>query len=324
MSSEVSTVRSFEFEFDHEWLAFRREHGFGASESAAFFPPGKWKKWRSGADVVAAKLRQESEEQKRSLKIRELLEAGIAANYEHWRGLEVQRPFFVIAPSKRTIFLRTEAPFVLGTPDGWVDEKGHERRLVEFKTAGDSEDWDEKGVPLTYQVQVQQQMYCTGLRDADLAVLFMAREPEFRIYSYVADERFQATLVRRLRAAWETVLARRRGEDVPLPDAGPDDSALLAAACPPVPEKVAIMAPADLELAERWRQRRAEASSYRKIADGWDDLAKADQNALLSRMNGASLATFPNSGLRLVSKLKKRASHTVNDAQWLELKEDKE
>lgn len=57
------------------------------------------------------------------------------------------------------------------TPDFFLFHKEHGKGILETKTAGSVNAWDEHGAPLAYVIQVQHQLWVTGLNYAYLAAL---------------------------------------------------------------------------------------------------------------------------------------------------------
>ncbi len=298
-----------------DWLAFRKGR-WGASDAAAILGANEYKSATAAILEKADPLVVESETN--DLRVRRLMEAGILANYRDVTPGTYE-------PNERA-FVRSDAPFMSATPDALGTQEDGSRIVVELKTSSSTlERWLEDGVPLRYQVQVQQQMFCVGYARADVAVLFTGGSHfAFRAFRFDADADFQAILVEKLRAAWALVEAVRRGDNAPLPAAGPDDGRLLARLRKPTPATVTCLGPDDAALAQEWLGLVAERSSHAKIAKGYEELEKRKRNTLIARMGGAEVATFAGSTLRLKAKVVNRPEHEVSNSSWVELKEIKE
>lgn len=306
--------RRIQFTDRAAWSDFRSS-GFGASEAAALFDAHPY---QTRAATILKKLGVvDAQDGDENFRVRRLLEPGLLANYEAvTKRAALRRDAFVMQ--------RLDLPFLFASPDAETIEATP--RLVELKTAScEPERWEEGGVPLMYQFQVQAQMLCSGIGVTDIATLFTGSgKYAFRVFEIRADTELQDLLIERGKAAWDLVVALRRGENVALPDAGPADGSLLARLRAPLPETVMQLSEADLLLAQRWRSRKAEAASYRKIADGLEELVKGDCNAIVSRMAGAGVATFEGSDLRLVAKARTRKSFVMPESAWVEVKEVEE
>lgn len=146
------------------WLAERKHH-VGASEVAAVLGVSPWS---SGYDVWARKTGRipadlANPEAEERMQWGTLLEPTILAETERRTGRRV-------VPAPQDVHVLHPRVAVLScTPDGYVEDDG----LAECKTSlgyGARQVWEE-GVPLHYQIQVQQQLAVTGRAYGLLAVL---------------------------------------------------------------------------------------------------------------------------------------------------------
>jgi putative phage-type endonuclease len=107
------------------------------------------------------------------------LEPIIRRKYEEETGRDV---IFSKDPNKLGLeAVHPEHPFMVGSLDGMTTDE----RVLEIKTARVK--WED-GVPEHYQCQVQYYMACTGMKVADVAVLFGSNGFNFEIYEIPRDE----------------------------------------------------------------------------------------------------------------------------------------
>lgn len=114
-------------------------------------------------------------------------------------------------PSGEQQQIRSKAnPRVGATPDAIIRGGEFDGWLLEFKTWAyrRAEDW-KQGPPIHIQLQVQQQMYVTGIDHAIFAVLFGCRGP-VHCFQMHKHERSQQLLVTRINQFWTRVEEARR------------------------------------------------------------------------------------------------------------------
>lgn len=196
------------------WLK-ERETGIGASEAAAILGVSPW---MSALELYAHKVGQapavdlaaENEAVEWGLS----LEAPVLARWEREtkrRLITIPRPASVWA---KGILDSEGKPFILATPDGMAEWPDGEIGLVEVKTTGgyNLAEWEAGEAPTNYEIQLQQQMLCTGLRRGSFALLVDGRK--FFFLDRERDDKFIAdTLIPALREFRERIIRR----DPPLP-----------------------------------------------------------------------------------------------------------
>lgn len=180
------------------WLAERRT-GIGGSDAAAAVGLSKWK---SPLELYLDKRGELETEENEPMRWGNLLEPVVRQEYANRTGRTV-----VVPPG---IIRHPTVQFALMTPDGIVDES----RVLQVKTARTSDGWGEPGtgeIPQEYLLQVNHEMFVTGLPVADVAVLVGGSD--FRIYVVDADPDLQKMLIEQETEFW----ARVQAENPPAP-----------------------------------------------------------------------------------------------------------
>jgi len=189
------------------WLRLRKQ-GLGASDSAAVLGLSKW---GTPLSVYMDKLSDSVDD---TMSDRQdwghRLEEPIAQWVRERKGLNVQKSPGLIRSE--------EFPWLLATPDRTIIE-GDVVVPLEIKSSDAFmvEAWKE-GIPLNYQIQIQQQILIMGAPYGYLVVLHGGNTPEF--YKVPADPEFHEMLIRLTRQFWENhVLAGVAPEPITLDDA---------------------------------------------------------------------------------------------------------
>lgn len=210
-----------------------RRSGIGASEAAPIVL-GKDRFGRTAVDVYSAKVLDPREHSTQTMSRGNFLESGVLAWYEAETG---QKAF------GRNVTLRSDAhDWMIATPDALLED-----RVVEVKTARHRDGWGEPGtdeIPLEYLIQTHHQMVVTGLRLADVPVLFGGLE--FALYRVAFDAELADMIVRETGAFWrDHVLAKVP----PSPKSGADceilyrrDNGAIQVATPEIAEMCAALA----------------------------------------------------------------------------------
>lgn len=210
-----------------------RRSGIGASESAPIVL-GQDRFGRTAVDVYSAKVLDPREHSTQVMTRGHFLEDGVLAWYEAETGAHV---------TGRNATVRSAAhDWMIATPDGLLPD-----RVVEVKTARYRDGWGEPGtdqIPLEYLIQTHHQMVVTGLRLADVPVLFGGLE--FALYRVTFDAELADMIVRETGAFWrDHVLAKVP----PVPRSGSDceilyrrDNGAIQVATPEIAEMCAALA----------------------------------------------------------------------------------
>ena len=176
-----------------EWLEERRS-GIGGSDVAPILGMSKW----STPYTVYADKRGELEPQPENIDmlIGTLFEPWLFAQYKTLTGVAIRKSHKILRDK--------EHPFLLANVDAL-----HKDRVVEFKTARNSDDWGQPGtdqVPQAYLLQCQHYMRVTGKQVCDLGVLFKdQRIPEVILYEIHRDDDLISIVVPKLVEFWECV-----------------------------------------------------------------------------------------------------------------------
>lgn len=176
-----------------------RKTGIGASEIGAI---AGLSPYAGPLDVYLRKLDLVDDETSEAAEWGHVLEPVIADRYAKETGATL---------TACTTLRHPEHPWILATPDRRAS-LGADSWLVEVKTASlrVAHRWGEPGtdeVPEEYLAQVTWQMFVTGHRRADVALLLGGQE--YRVYSIPYDEELAAALVEQGHGFWHgNVLAQ--------------------------------------------------------------------------------------------------------------------
>lgn len=174
---------------------FRRITGIGASEAGAAAGLSKWQSpyglWAYKTGEVSAS--QVGDAARWGLKLEPLILAEAAEQL----GIPVISPHHIVASE--------EHPFIFASPDGYaMNAQGVLTGLVQAKSHSYfNEEYDDDEVPAEYLMQVQQELYCTGLDHGWLAVLFPRHR--FELIPIERDEAMIAEIIKINARMWEMV-----------------------------------------------------------------------------------------------------------------------
>jgi putative phage-type endonuclease len=168
-----------------EWLRIRKG-GLGASEAAAILGLSKW------ATPLSVYMDKMSDSIDDRMSDRQdwghRLEEPIAQWVRDTKHLNVT--------GSPGLIQSLEYPWLIATPDRQVDGCPLEIKSSDAFMVGT---WD-NGIPLNYQIQVQQQMLIMGAPHGYVAVLHGGNTPAF--YEVARDDEFLEILVRRTQEFW--------------------------------------------------------------------------------------------------------------------------
>ena len=258
-----------------EWLE-KRKAFLTASDVAALFGLG----FNSAFGVGLIKLGyMEDWEVTQKMAWGSKLEEVIAYAYAETTGNTILYP----GDGPFTLVECPEAPWAAATPDRFALDGG-DKINVECKNAETRMGWGRPGtdqVPDGYRIQVEWQMWCTGLKRTHIAVLFAGCTLD--IYKVKADPRLRAVLAARGKRFWDDL---KRGV-LPPPDyRDPDTPQMLAALYGYSDSEVALGDDA-LELLRLYRRAKADE----KVAAADAGMAKCK---ILEMMQGHSRAALPD------------------------------
>lgn len=251
-----------------------RRSGIGASEVAPIVL-GQDRFGRTAVDVYSAKVLDPREFSTQAMSRGHFLEGGVLAWYEHETGETVG--------GRQAHCESPEHPWLFATPDGLLPD-----RVVEAKTARFRDGWGEPGtdeIPLEYLIQTHAQMLCSGLRLADVPVLFGGLD--FALYRVEFDAELAAMIVRDTGAFWSEHVVPRVA---PIPRTGSDcemlyrrDNGALQVATPAIETACRELAPLRTEISRMEAQEAALLDSIK---------AAMGEAAVLVAGDGSKLATW--------------------------------
>lgn len=185
-----------------QWL-LARKNGIGASEAAAVLGEDENK---TPLQLYLEKISEgvSPEPPSEAAEVGNLLEELVLRMYttKTGRKLEAERKFTIRRhPSLPHLFASLDA-----TAIDMFDGRGP--GVVDSKTSGDETfgTWRE-GVPLKYQIQIQQQMLVTNRSWGALAVFFTGKR-QFKFYEYTRNEKFLKLLLEKTSEFWKRVEER--------------------------------------------------------------------------------------------------------------------
>lgn len=183
-----------------EWLA-AREHGIGASEAAAILgysnfssPWAVWAKKTNRVDDMRGGDTPMMEWGHRH-------EDAIAKKFAEETGRYVEDTGEYYMVWVGNLFCTVDR-FQSLTPPKSLLSFGEDTGVLELKCAyyDAFKEWESK-VPIAYQIQIQQQMHCTGLDFASIAVL--GNGYQFKYFHVERNQKFIDRMVEVLEAWWE-------------------------------------------------------------------------------------------------------------------------
>ena len=188
------------------WLAARR-NGIGGSDAAAILGLSPWKSpmsvWLDKKGLLEEPVDPEREF---LMQLGKDLEPVIAKLYERRTGKELWQP------TEPGIFVHTQYPCLIGTPDRLVK---NESRGVELKTENPYQDnFGEPGtdqVPEHYLIQCVHYMAITAYPEWDIALL---RGAHFDIYTIKRDLGLENEITGRLVAWWQKHIVGNMPPDI--------------------------------------------------------------------------------------------------------------
>lgn len=150
------------YDSKEEWLPHR---DLGASDAATIIGESPYKTpYVLWAEMTGLAPRDFVENEK--MKWGNILEPVIARQFEDETGLPL------VDLGRTTLCRSKEHSFMTATLDRLIAAPGEELEILEIKAVGAhmAEQWETEA-PLIYQIQVQQQLYVTGLKKARIAAL---------------------------------------------------------------------------------------------------------------------------------------------------------
>lgn len=260
-----------------EWLTARLD-GVGCSELAAICGKSRyrspWEVWQEKVDRVVV---EGPVYPSKRAEAGHRLEPTIAAWFSEVAGV----PLTVHDPGDFTIFW-SDGP-LFGTIDRLlVDANGTPQAVLELKAA-----WYEEAkafghqLPLEYRIQVQGQMYCTGLEEAYYAVLLNGLELCW--YREVRHERFLKSILRKVEEFWHLVQTKTS----PPVDWHPGTAGAIAAHYPELTEEPVYFPPEFTGLD-------AERQSIGAKLDEMTRRKTAIDNQLRAALGGAVYGVLPD------------------------------
>lgn len=252
--------------------------GIGASEVAAVLGISPWAR---PIDVYRAKVEGRELDETLPMKRGRILESAIADWYAEDTGATLR-------PGVTTRHPRCSV--LLATPDRFALHRNGEERGLECKAPGVhmASAWGESGsdqVPIYYVAQVETQMACCNLQDADVAALLGGED--FRTYHLRRDAELEALIIDAAERFWtDHVLPRRP----PAPDASEPYSEWLHTRYPEVSAKAPILK-ADPE-DQQWATQLFDARARKAAAEEDEKLARQHLEARIGSAYGMEGQTW--------------------------------
>lgn len=159
----------------------------GSSDAA---PSCGMSPWTTALDVYLAKKGEPNNLDSLPIRFGTFAEDFVMSEFELDTGLKCDSP--------QQLFIHPEIPFIQCHVD-FLTKRGDVDAIVECKTTGMF--WDE--LPAHIEIQVQQQLACSGLKLAFVPVLHAARD--FRVYEVEADEDLQELILEKMSWLWNRV-----------------------------------------------------------------------------------------------------------------------
>lgn len=255
-----------------QWLAERRK-GIGASEAAAVVGLSPW---QTPLELYLEKTgampdREPTDAMRRGIR----LERFVAEEYQHETGVMLDKP-----PS---ILLHPDWPTMRASLDYWVPGE----KVVQIKTDSGwkAGGWGEPGtgeVPEHYALQVQQEMACSELPIAEIALLRVASWT-FDIYVVERNQGVIDSLLEAERDFWRRV----EEKDPPLPDFDHPTTSQILAMLEPV-------AGSEVVLDEEVAHLVAQYESLGKASRDAEAARKVIKGRLLHAVGDAEFAHLPD------------------------------
>lgn len=276
------------------WLAERR-NGLGASDVSAALGINAWKSpyvlWAEKCGLLPEEdLAAESEAVEWGLR----LEGPIIKAFAEKTGRLVE------VPESPTLAVHPSIPFLRCTVDA-LQRKAAEEPLgdLQIKTtsAYKADEWKDGAVPLMYQVQVQAELFVTGLAWGSIACLIGGQRLVYR--DIERDDAFIEALVPHLEQFWSCV----QSQTPPDIDASQATSRILQQLHPD-DDGSTISLPPD---ADAWH---TELLAVNEKIKALEELKNHNQNRLKAALGAATYGTLAN-GSRYSFKTQTRAEHVV-------------
>lgn len=197
-TNELPACSTEEYASKDEWIA-RRD--LGASDAAVVVGESQYKTpYVLWAEMTGLAPRDFVENEK--MEWGNILEPVIAEQFSRKTGLRLRDL------GRTTLCRSKENPFMTATLDRLILHDGGDPEILEIKAVGAhmAEQWETEA-PLMYQIQVQQQLYVTGLKKARIAALIGGQQ--LRWVNVERSEEFIEALVEAAGAFWNLVQAKK-------------------------------------------------------------------------------------------------------------------
>lgn len=252
--------------------------GIGASETAAILGISPWAR---PIDVYRAKVEGLELEETVAMKRGRLLEDGIAQWYAEDTGATLRPGVTTRHPTCKVL---------LATPDRFALHRNGEDKGLECKAPGIhmASAWGESGsdqVPPYYVTQVETQMACCNLQDADVAALLGGED--FRVYHLRRDAELEAMIIEWAEKFWRDFIINKTP---PPPDASEPYTEWLHKRYPEVSARAPILwADAD---AHQWAAQLFDARKRKDAAEKDEQLARQHLEARIGSGYGIEGETW--------------------------------
>lgn len=267
------------------WLNGRRV-GIGGTDASAILGLSPWK---TPLTIWLEKMGKATpQEETEAMRIGTELEDYVARSYTRETGREVRNHNRMVSDGGCLIGNIDRLVVPEGAKIAALKGEIRTDKILECKTS--SKEWDEDGVPLYYQVQVQHYMgLCPSVTSADLACLFLTFRKHFEIYNIERDDEVIKEMQERLREWWDKHIIH--GEP-PKPTNEEDCKRLYERS---TPSKKIYTSAGLSHSVEKYKQAKARLEAWKEIAQKRKDeivAAMGDAEAIVDEKSGKPLATW--------------------------------
>lgn len=282
------------------WLA-ERERGIGASEAAAVLGVSPWMSpLQLYAHKVGTAPKADLAAENEAVEWGLSLEGPVLARWER----ETKRKLVTI-PKPASVWARDVLDsqgnaFIMATPDGIAEWPDGELGMIEVKTTGgySFHSWEAGEAPVHYEVQLQQQLFVSGLRHGSFALLVDGRK--FFYLDRERDDTFiHGVLIPKLREFRERIIRR----DPPPPTGREGERQAVAALWQ-------NQSPRAIELGADIQQLDDELEVLKEKAKAIEVDVEKRKSQIMLILGDAEAGTLPN-GVRYTFKTVNRAAYSV-------------
>jgi predicted phage-related endonuclease len=257
--------------------------------------------WKRGPVAVYLEKIGEAEPDEPTI----LMDMGIALEGVVAKHYGKSQPTRIVSDADGRLFRSKTEPYLLASPDRWVEDPDKGLGVLELKTATWGRDrWQGEAPPEHVLVQVHQQMFVLGVAWSVVAVLV---DGEIRAWDVPRNDAFLEAYLPHARAFWQSVQRRE-----PPVATGACVEALKRLY--PTVEPVTIDLPAE---AGAWHRDLEEGKALEARGKELQNDAKAQ---ILGAMGAAQYGRVPGTDVAYRRQIVRRPGHVVKDTEYTELR----